>query len=448
MALKSLAFGLTLGAGVLIALGARAQVQLQVPRSLQAPPAVAARPITPLQSAELLMQGGRFADAKTVLLALEKANPRDSEVQFLLAMIAVQDRDYPGAIHRFRAILVREPGVMRVRLELARTFFLAKDYDNAERQFRFARAGDPPETVKKNIDRFLYQIRLARRFSYNLSVAATPDTNLNAGPSITTVDIFGLPFQLSDQARKQSGVGATLDAGGEWLPALTDTIRLRLGAQLHRGDYSGGQFDDMTLSALAGVRFIGPRWEISPLTTVFRRWYANQFYDQGVGAALQGTYYPAPKIGLNASFGGQAVSFAQTDMNGPAFTASAGAFYTPDSASVISASLSVSRQGAQVAVYANTAAQLQLGYYRDLPRGFSVSFQPSYARVDYDDEYVAFGAVRRDRLWQAQISLLNRRIDLWGFTPRIAYTYSHNSSSIDLFSYDRQRIETGLTRNF
>jgi hypothetical protein len=77
-----------------------------------------------------------------------------------------------------------------------------------------------------------------------------------------------------------------------------------------------------------------------------------------------------------------------------------------------------------------------------------VSVQPSVARIDYDDQYVAFGAVRHDRQWSAQISLLNRRIDLWGFTPRLAYTYTVNSSTISLFRYDRQRIETGFTRNF
>ena len=135
-------------------------------------------------------------------------------------------------------------------------------------------------------------------------------------------------------------------------------------------------------------------------------------------------------------------------MNGPAYSTSLGVFFTPDAASVVSGALSVSRQGAQLPVYANTAWQLQLGYYRDLPRGFSASIQPSYAQVDYDAQYAVFGAVRRDRQWSAQISLLNRRIDLWGFTPRLAYTYTVNTSTISLFSYDRQRIETGLTRNF
>ena len=66
-------------------------------------------------------------------------------------MIAVQEKDYATAVHYLRAILVREPKALRVRLELARTFYLQHDYDNAERQFRLARASEPPTAVKLNV---------------------------------------------------------------------------------------------------------------------------------------------------------------------------------------------------------------------------------------------------------------------------------------------------------
>jgi hypothetical protein len=423
-----------------------AQLEFKAPPPAKSAPQT--RVVTALEAAELLIQGGRFAEAKRVLDVLEKANPADSQVQFLLAMIEVQEKQYPAAIHRFRRILIREPGVMRVRLELARAFFLEKDYDNAERQFRFARAGDPPPAVKQNIDAFLYQIRQARRFSYNLSVAAAPDTNLNAGPTQQTVAIFGLPFELSDQARRQSGVGATLDAGGEWSPAITDRIHLRAGGQMHRSEYAGGDFDDMTLSAYAGPRFIGPRWEISPLVTAYRRWYGNRDYNRGTGGALQATLYPTPKLGLNLGLNGQQSIFVDHDMDGPSVSVSAGAFYTLTSDTVLNGSLSMSHQDARVKVYANTAWQLAFGVYRDLPHGFSASVQPSYAKIDYSDPFVAFGATRRDRQWAVQTTLLNRRIDVWGFTPRVAYTYTSNASSISLYAYERQRVEMGFTRNF
>lgn len=406
------------------------------------------RHITEIEAAQLLMQANKLAEAKTVLADLEKRRPNDSEVQFLLGLISVQEKRYDDAIRYFRAVLAREPRAVRVRLELGRAFFLKKDWDNAERQFRFARAGNLPPAARANIDQYLYAIRELRRWTFNFALAAAPDTNLNAGPSTTTVDIFGLPFQLSPDAQRKSGVGVSLDAGGEWSAPVSQRTRLRLGAQFHRTDYPGAEFDDMTVAAYAGPRFIRQRWEISPLVTGFRRWYGGQFYNQGVGGSLQAIVYPGRRLGLSATVGGQQVTYALKDQSGPSATGALSFFYTLTPDSVLSGGVSVARQGARLSAYANTATQLSLGYNRDLPMGFTVSVQPAYVWLNYDAPLAAFGVSRRDRQWSVGLTVLNRRIDVLGFTPRLAYTYTHNASDISLYRYDRGRAEVGLTRVF
>jgi tetratricopeptide (TPR) repeat protein len=290
-------------------------------------------PISQIQAAELLLRAGHFEDANSVLLALEQTSPNDSQIGFLLGMVAVEQKDYRTAIHRFRRILAREPRVVRVRLELARAFFLAKDYDNAERQFRFARAGDVPRAVKTNIDSFLTAIRQLRRFTYNASLALAPDTNINAGPRIDTIDIYGLPFTLSDEARQQSGVGATANLGGELTPRLSRRVSLRIGAQLNSSTYPTHLFDDTTLSAYVGPKVIIGRLEVSPLMTAYRRWYGDAFYNQGYGPGLQVTYYPAAKFAVSATTNVQKVDYVVPGQSGNAFSAGVTAFYTlsPDS---------------------------------------------------------------------------------------------------------------------
>lgn len=441
-----MAAGLLAGA----CLGAGVPATAQAPASATPAPAVAgqSRQITELQAGQLLMNAGKVAEAKIVLLDLEKRQPADNEVQFLLGLLAVQDKDYDGAVRHFRAILSRDPKAVRVRLELGRVFFLKKDWDNAERQFRFARAGDLPATARANVDQYLYAIRESRRWSFNFALALAPDTNLNAGPGVTTVDIYGLPFQLSPDARRQSGVGVSVDAGGEWSAPLSERTRLRLGAQIHRTDYPGSEFDDMTLAVYAGPRFIQRRWEISPLLTGFRRWYGNGFYNEGIGGSLQGIFYPSRRLGLSAVVGGQAVTYALKDQSGPSVTGALSFFYTLTPDSVLSGSLSVARQEARVAAYASTTRQIQIGLSRDLPHGYTASVQPSYAWIGYDAALAAFGVPRRDRQLSAQVTVLNRRIDVFGFTPRLSYTYTHNASDIALYGYVRSRAEVGLTRVF
>jgi tetratricopeptide (TPR) repeat protein len=210
-----------------------------------APRAVA---VSDVQAAQLLINNNRLDDAKRLLDHDLASQPDDSELLFLRAMIAVAEKDNDTAISLYRRILVREPDAERVRLELARTFFLKQDYDNADRQFRFARAGDIDDTVKANIDHFLDAINHLREWTVNFSLALAPDTNQNVATSASQVNIFGLPFALDKDSRKQSGIGVAGDIGGELSPLLSDTVKARIGADLTRTDYSGGQFDDMTLS--------------------------------------------------------------------------------------------------------------------------------------------------------------------------------------------------------
>ena len=146
-------------------------------------PATKTITLSATQAAQLLIASNRLDEAKKLLERELAASPDDSENLFLLATIAAAQKDYDTAISLYRRILVREPDAERVRLELARAFFLKGDYDNADRQFRFARAGDIDDAVKANIDHFLAAINRLREWTVNFSLALAPDTNQNAATS-------------------------------------------------------------------------------------------------------------------------------------------------------------------------------------------------------------------------------------------------------------------------
>jgi tetratricopeptide (TPR) repeat protein len=408
------------------------------------PPPIAAA----VAEAEALVRAGRPQDAKRILDAAARKAPTDSEAQFVRGLIAIELHDYQSAIHFFRGILVREPGVVRVRLELARAFFLAKDYDNAERQFRFARAGRIPASVAANIDRYLVAIHNDRQFTWGLAVAAAPDSNINAGPAESDVYLYGLPFTLSNDARRRSGVGLAVEGSGEWSPHV-GSARLRMGAQSHALWYREDAFDDITLGGYVGPRFLSTRWDVSPLLSGFRRWYGNRLYNEALGASLQATYYPGRRVALNAAVGVQDVRYRLPEgQSGPAVNGAFGFTYVLNPTSYVSAAVSASRQAARLAAFANTAVAFDATFYADLPRGYSVAVEPFFANIAYDAALPAFGVARRDRQWSVRVSLLNRAVEVLGFAPRLAYVHIHDGSDISLFSYDRDQIELGVTRAF
>ncbi len=405
--------------------------------------------LSPTQAAQFLIAHNRLGDARRLLEQMLAAKPDDSETLFLLATIAVEQKDFDAAISLYRRILVREPEAERVRLELGRAFFLKGDYDNADRQFRFARAGGIDDTVKANIDHFLAAINRLRQWRVNFSLALAPDTNQNAATSASQVNIFGLPFALDKAARKQSGVGLAGDIGGEWSPILGDDLKARLGADLYRVDYSGGAFDDMTISAYGGPQLLFDNWDVSALATGFKRWFANQDYVSGVGGKLAADYGITSDWVVSAALGGQSVTNAFVpEQSGPLWTSQLQAIYVLSPSSLFQLQLGFSRQEAQIASYSYSGVWFGAGYSQDLRFGFSAAFQPSYFITRYDDVLPAFGTTRRDNALMLAFTLLNRRLDYHGFTPRFSYVFTEQHSNIPIYSFTRNQFQVGVTSLF
>ena len=402
-----------------------------------------------IQAAQLLIANDRLDDAKRLLERERAANPDDSQTLFLLATIAVAQKDYDTAVSLYRRILVREPDAERVRLELARAFFLKGDYDNADRQFRFARAGDIDDAVKANVDHFLSAINRLREWTVNFSFALAPDSNQNAATSANQVNIFGLPFALDNAARKQSGIGVAGDIGGEWSPLLDDNVKARIGADLYRVEYSGGQFDDMTVAAYGGPQFLFTNWDVSVLATGFKRWFANQDYISGIGGKLAADYGITSDWLVGASVGGQSVTndFIREE-GGPLWSVQTQATYVLSPSSLFQLQLGFNRQEAQIAPYSYSAVWFGAGYQQDLPFGFSAGFQPSYFITRYDAALEAFGKTRSDDAVTLAFTLLNRRLDYHGFTPRFSYVFTEQHSNIPLYSFTRNQLQIGVTSLF
>jgi tetratricopeptide (TPR) repeat protein len=398
---------------------------------------------------EGFLKSGDLADAQAVAEQVLAIRPHDADVTFLLGMTLVGKGDYKRAVRLFRTLLIDHPDATRVRLELARAYFLDKDYLNANRQFQFARAGKLPPTVVANIDQFLFAIRQDKDWSYSANIALAPDSNLNAGPSSTDVTLYGLPFELSDSSRRHSGMGVAANVAGEWAPKIGPGRRLRFGMNAERRDYAGTDFDEMSTEFHAGPRFVSPRWDLSLLGTGFARWYGGNLYTHAAGGRLEATYYPGPQLGLAGSLSAQWMDYPTSPvMSGSQIAWELGATRALTASSSIMVRSAFSRQNARDPGYASWSGYVATGYFRDLAGGFSVYAQPSVAFARYDQALPVFGKVRADYDLSAQVALLNRHIVFSNFTPRIAYRFDRQTSTVPIYSHTRNSLEVGLTTSF
>ena len=416
------------------------------------PPSASAEAAAPLlwdNLARRLMNEGRLDEAAGVIDARLAGTPKDIQALFLKGMIAVARNNQREAIRVFRSILVDHPDAARVRLELARAFYLDKDYGNATRQFQFALAGNPPPEVVRNINAYLTSIRDAKSISYDFGIALAPDTNLNSGSSAREVTLFGLPFDLSEEARHRRGVGVAVDAGGEWAPRIGQGKRLRLGVSAQRREYAGSDFDDMTAAAYAGPRWVTGQWDLSLLGTAYMRWYGAKPYNRAAGSRLEAAYYFTPRLALSAAFAAQWIRYGRDhERDGRLISLSATAFRALTSSSAVTLKVGAARQDARIAPFRNWSGFLALGYFRDLPKGFSVYVEPSFSLARYDEPLLGFGKRRSDNSPSMLVTILNRHLVLGRFTPRVSYTFTRQSSTISLYHFQRSRLEIGLTTVF
>ena len=402
-----------------------------------------------VETAKALILSGRSVEAQRLLEQLTSEHPANNDVTFLLGLLAVQAADYNTAVDQFRSILVRNPDAVRVRLELGRAFFLKGDYENAYRQFQFARAGKLAPGVGASIDRFVAAIRQQKSWSYELSFAIAPDSNINNGTTSRETELFGLPFELSDDTRRKSGVGAVVDASVQFAPQISENARLRMGARVQRREYRDHEFDDMAISVHAGPRLVLPGWDVSLLATGFRRQLGGQRFSEGFGAKIEAMHYRGARTAISLGASAQQVRYVDYPLqDGRTFSLWGGAVRALTPASSVTGRLGVSRKAARTPELASWSGWIATGYYRDLPGGFSVYVEPSYAISRYDAADLFFGQRRKDRLLELQVAILNRTIVFERFTPRVALTFTRRDSTLDLYDFSQRRLEVGVTSSF
>ena len=215
--------------------------------------------------ARALIRAGRFNEALILLRPFVERRSVAPDVLFLIGLASLGSSQNPGlteearetlldgAIAAFRTMLIDKPGLVRVRLELARAFFYKGEDGLAQEHFERVLAGNPPAPVVANVVRFLSQIRARRRWNMHMGFAVAPDTNIGASSSERIIYIFGLPFRRDAESLTTSGIGLSVWGGGEYQHPLGDRVRLRMGMNASRREYSGRR-----VRQDAGVRARGP----------------------------------------------------------------------------------------------------------------------------------------------------------------------------------------------
>ena len=418
---------------------------------------------------QALFDAGRYEEAIIVLRSMLEQERVEANAIFLYGLASLEASQRPGredderdillneAIAAFHAMLVQAPGLVRVRLELARAFFLKGEDDLARRHFEAVLAGGVPQAVAGNVQYFLDEIRARNRWSFNVGFALAPDSNIGAGSEERTIyiPVFGQPLAFTRNAAQltTSGVGVSLLGGAQYQVPLARRWRLRAGAQAARREYEGSRFDELYLAT-----HLGPRWlidqntEASLLASARQRWTGTARDHRGFGARLEVGRRTTPRVTVfgTASWHDRRYR-TRGHLDGPVWDASLRGSWvvTPTVRADLSGGYGRDRPGRLRE--RNRSRWLGVGVTVTLPLGFTVGGGGEVRWTDFDDEWFPHtppGEDRADRTQSVHLSVHNRAFTVFGFSPELVAVHEERDTNAQLHDYQRTRGELRFVRQF
>ena len=421
------------------------------------------------------MEGQNFTEALSILrpLALDQSDDSQQlDALFLLGLAALGAGEHPEitkaerkdylneAIDAFHRILVVQPELVRVRLELARAFYVKGDDRLSRKEFERVLAGELPPPVVANVRTFLASIRQRRRWSGYFGMAMAPDTNISGSATDETVHLYdffnfvpGSTLEANYEPDIRSGVGIRAWGGGEYEHPLSPRVRLRAGGGASRTEYEGRDFDGTSLFAHGGPRWLASqRTDMSLLASARRSWSGGEPQYQDLGARFELSHFLSRRVLVRTQASHHQRSHDEdTHLDGPRSNFSLAGLWQATPIMVLEATVDLSREQTDRELWRNGSQSVGLGTSIDLPRGFTVGLNGGYRWTNYDGRgstlpWIASEDSRRDRTQTLSISLYNRGFTLQGFSPKLVVTRETRESNAQLQDYEKTRAELQFVR--
>jgi hypothetical protein len=410
--------------------------------------------LTPVQLfdlAEQAAQQGNDALADKLLRALTTNPDVDirCEARFRLAMIlAEKQHRLRDAATLLRQILDEKPKSARVRIELAKIQAQLGNMAAAAVELRGAEAVGLPPEVERDVRFFMQALDAHRRVGASFEATLMPDSNANRATGTGTVNTSLGNLALSSDAQQHSGLGANLR--GQAYAKVVVSSQVKLLGQISGAAtvFRNRDFDDMTVSPVLGPELSFRKDRLTLLVGPAWRWYGLRPYTGSLTANATWQHNLDLRTQLRTDVGfGTITNRIDPAESGDiwslglsldhAFTARAGG----------GMQISAFRQTATVPAYALTGGSASTHVFREMGH-VTVLANVTYSHLEADERLLLFNRRRIDNAGSAVISVTLRNVRVANISPIFRIRYEKNSSTVDIYNYDRLSGEIGFAASF
>ncbi len=399
----------------------------------------------------LLMRQGQFADAHA--LAKREWPPetpnRSMRLDFIRAMSLKAQGRHPEAIAVLRRINAENPSFTRVRAELAHSLFVVGDHDAARFHFTDLTRSVDDSQIRDAFDAYLSAMRRQRPYRIGGYVSIAPSTNINNRTTARTIIVNGLPFELTQDSRAQSGVGLSGGLSGERSFFFGNDLTLTMAGRFDGTKYRQSEFDKFQVTGSAFLRKRTGRdtFGIGLITDYQNQ--AHRSYRNGIGVALEhGRVFEGGRH-LFSSIRLMQYRYPNLDFfDGWHASASLIGRQTFEPGHHLTAGLRFSVERTKRDYYDNDGVSLFVQHTHEWQGGLITEIEPSVVLRQYRAQDPVFGIKRRDIEVGGSFRVMHRKLNFEGFAPRLEYSYLRQFSNHPLQERDTHGVNIVLTREF
>ncbi|PCJ39625.1 MAG: hypothetical protein COA71_13340 [SAR86 cluster bacterium] len=409
----------------------------------------------------VLIEMGRYQEAYSLAQTGLFDYEGEPAFDFAYGLAALESGRPNEAVFAFERIAFNNIGQQRVRLELARAYFLSENYAAAETLFTEVLASNPTENVRTNIQAFLQLINQAQSASdsvviWNLGINAGTDSNINSATELGVIDTPIGDVTLSPGGQEIDDSFTDYSAGFNYIRPIDNNRNISFQANYnHRNNHVTDQFD-----LTVGSGQLSYNWGLN----------SNLRYSHVL--RLQMVKLDATKFQSSATF----LNSIQRIGNNGWSQSLTGAYTLVRYATGQNANANL-RDINQILVSgvltkSNNRNQLSMSvFYGDdsIQRKIAKNNETNIMGLAIADQFLlrprhlVYGRVSfQNNDHQAPDPIFNRSRKnetfstsvgwIWQLNSNLTlttdFTFTDNESNIDLYSYDRNRLQTGLRIQF
>lgn len=376
-------------------------------------------------------------------------DPNNVDFLFIYAKKQEELGDYETSEKIFKKIISLSPKELRYYLDLAKIQFLKLDYENSEKNFRYVyESKNIPSNVKYNIRNYLKILDKNKSKKINYNIKISHNDNINNGTYADTVELFGVPFKIDENAKAKKSYEVLTNINGRNNFYYKDRKFLS-SFDISHSDFEQSNYDRLRLGLSVGPEFKFGKKNISSLLYGHSKELLG-----GENSLISNTIsfntinYVKPDLSVSNELSvGDTRYYNYYDYNSDIYSFSTDIKKLFNNYST-NFKIQYIDTNSNKDIYGNIKKKLQLDFSTILANSLILDLSTGKEFINYDQYQPIFLKTRKDELKFFSLDLWSDRIYFGDFYPKLSFLNRKNKSNINVYKTSSNNISLFFVKDF